>query len=71
MSRLFPALCVAATVAAIPSVSFAQSSAPNLSGNPSNPIVVAAASARLGSIKPAAGNRYRAHAEKAETRARD
>ena len=43
MSRLFPALCAAASVAAIPSVSFGQTSAPSLSVN-SNPVVVAAAS---------------------------
>jgi len=44
MPRIFPALCAAASVAAIPSASFAQSSAPNLSGNRSNPVVVAATS---------------------------
>ena len=44
MSRLFPALCAAASITSISSLSFAQSPAPNLSDNKSNPILVAAAS---------------------------
>jgi len=44
MSRLFPALCAAASITSIPSLLFAQSPAPNLFGNKSNPILVAAAS---------------------------